>query len=66
MGFAQMPNAPSQVADRDARGAAVRAGEPDRLLSSPDDIHPTPEGYRLLALALDLGIKTCSCRNGGS
>ena len=31
--------------------------EPDRLVSSPDDLHPSPDGYRLMAAALDPAIK---------
>jgi lysophospholipase L1-like esterase len=46
-----------QVAYCDTRGAVARPGDPDRLLSSPDDLHPSPEGYRLMALALEPLIK---------
>ena len=46
-----------QVAYCDTRAAVARPGDPDRLLSSPDDLHPSPEGYRLMALALEPVIK---------
>ena len=42
---------------RYARARWRRPGEPDRLLSSPDDLHPSPEGYRLMAAALEPAIK---------
>lgn len=45
------------VAFCDTRGAVARPGEPDRLVSSPDDLHPSPDGYRLMALALETIIK---------
>ena len=37
----------------DTRAAVAAAGDPDRLVSSPDDLHPSPDGYRLMAAALD-------------
>jgi lysophospholipase L1-like esterase len=37
----------------DTRAAAARPDDIDRLLSSPDDLHPSPEGYRSVALALE-------------
>jgi len=37
----------------DTRAAVAAPGAPDRLASSPDDLHPSPEGYRLMALALE-------------
>lgn len=37
----------------DTRAAVARPGGPDCLVSSPDDLHPSPEGYRLMALALE-------------
>ena len=30
--------------------------QPDRLVSSPDDLHPSPEGYKLMAAALEPAI----------
>ena len=40
----------------DTRAAVAAPGQPDRLLSSPDDLHPSPDGYRRMALALDPAI----------
>jgi lysophospholipase L1-like esterase len=37
----------------DTRAAVAMPGAPDRLVSSPDDLHPSPEGYKLMALALE-------------
>ena len=33
----------------DTRAAVAAPGQPDRLVSSPDDLHPSPEGYKLMA-----------------
>jgi lysophospholipase L1-like esterase len=41
----------------DTRSALAAPGAPDRLVSSPDDLHPSPEGYRLMALALEPTIQ---------
>ncbi len=43
----------SGVAFCDTRAAVAARGRPDRLVSSPDDLHPSPDGYRLMALALE-------------
>jgi lysophospholipase L1-like esterase len=40
----------------DTRAAVGAPGAPDRLASSPDDLHPSPDGYRLMALALEPAI----------
>jgi lysophospholipase L1-like esterase len=40
----------------DTRRAVSAPGQPDRLVSSPDDLHPSPEGYRLMANALDTAV----------
>jgi acyl-CoA thioesterase I len=40
----------------DTRAAVAAPGQPDRLLSSPDDLHPTPDGYRRMANALEPAI----------
>ena len=45
------------VAFCDTRAAVAANGKPDILSSSPDDIHPSPEGYRLVALALEPAIE---------
>lgn len=42
----------------DTRAAVAAAGQPDRLASSPDDLHPSPDGYRRMAAALEPAIKT--------
>jgi lysophospholipase L1-like esterase len=36
----------------DTRAAVAAPGSPDRLVSSPDDLHPSPDGYKLMAEAL--------------
>ena len=40
------------VAFADTRAATAAPGQPDRLASSPDDLHPSPEGYKAMAEAL--------------
>jgi lysophospholipase L1-like esterase len=42
----------------DTRTAVGAPGEPDRLVSSPDDLHPSPQGYALMAGALEPAIRT--------
>jgi len=42
----------------DTRAAVAAPGQPDRLVSSPDDLHPSPEGYKLMATALEPAIVT--------
>ncbi|PYQ99169.1 MAG: hypothetical protein DMF96_08050 [Acidobacteria bacterium] len=46
------------VAFCDTRAAVAAPGQPDRLMSSPDDLHPSPDGYRLMASALEPVIRT--------
>jgi lysophospholipase L1-like esterase len=41
----------------DTRAAVAASGAPDRLASSPDDLHPSPDGYRLMARALAPAIQ---------
>jgi lysophospholipase L1-like esterase len=41
----------------DTRAAVAAPGDPDRLASSPDDLHPSPEGYRRMAIALEPAVK---------
>ena len=36
----------------DTRAAVAASGNPDRLVSSPDDLHPSADGYRLMAEAI--------------
>ena len=40
------------VAYVDTRGAVAADGEPDRLFESPDELHPSPAGYRKMADAI--------------
>ena len=40
----------------DTRAAVAAPGQPDRLMSSPDDLHPSPDGYKRMALALEPAI----------
>jgi len=42
----------------DTRAAVAAPSAPDRLVSSPDDLHPSPEGYKLMAAALEPAIVT--------
>jgi len=37
----------------DTRAAAAAVGSPDRLASSPDDLHPSVDGYARMAAALE-------------
>ncbi len=46
----------------DTRAAVAAPGDPDRLVSSPDDLHPSPEGYRLMAAALEPTIRRALSR----
>ena len=39
-------------------------GAPDRLVSSPDDLHPSPEGYRLMARALEAAVEELITKMG--
>ena len=41
----------------DTRAAAAAPRQPDRLVSSPDDLHPSPDGYKRMALALEPAVK---------
>jgi lysophospholipase L1-like esterase len=45
------------MAFSDTRAAVAAPDAADRLVSSPDDLHPSPEGYRLMALALEPAIR---------
>src|SRR5437870_1551320 len=40
----------------DTRAAVAAPERPDLLASSPDDLHPSPDGYRLMALAIEPAI----------
>lgn len=41
----------------DTRTAVTAPGDPDHLVSSPDNLHPSPDGYRLMAIAIEPAIK---------
>ena len=41
----------------DTRAAVAAPGAPDRLVSSPDDLHPSPDGYKRMASALEPAVK---------
>lgn len=41
----------------DTRAAVAAPGNPDLLVSSPDRLHPSPEGYRLMAEAIAPAIE---------
>jgi acyl-CoA thioesterase-1 len=41
----------------DTRAAVGAPGQPDRLMSSPDDLHPSPDGYKRMASALEPAIR---------
>ena len=46
----------------DTRAAVAAPGRPDLLAASPDGLHPSPDGYRLMALALEPVIKSLLMR----
>jgi lysophospholipase L1-like esterase len=41
----------------DTRAAAAAPDAPDRLVSSPDGLHPSPDGYKRMAWALEPAIR---------
>jgi lysophospholipase L1-like esterase len=45
------------IAFCDTRAAVAAPGRPDMLASSPDGLHPSPDGYRLMAQALEPVIR---------
>ena len=49
----------------DTRAAVAAPGQPDRLVSSPDDLHPSPDGYRRMAIALEPAIAEATVKAGG-
>jgi len=42
----------------DTRAAVAAPGQPDRLVSSAADLHPSPGGYKLMAEALETAMVT--------
>ena len=51
------PHASSAIHVCDTRAAVAAAGMPDHLSESPDGLHPSASGYRLMALALEPVIR---------
>jgi lysophospholipase L1-like esterase len=49
----------------DTRAAVALPTNSDRLASSPDDLHPSPDGYRLMALALEPAIRRALTKRRG-
>jgi acyl-CoA thioesterase I len=47
---------PFEMAMADTRSAVAAPDDPDRLLSSPDGLHPSPAGYRRIAQVLEPAI----------
>lgn len=41
----------------DTRAAVSAPGDGDRLVSSPDDLHPSPDGYRRMAAAIAPAVR---------
>jgi len=55
---------PDSVVFCDTRAAVAAPDQPDRLRSSPDSLHPSPEGYRLMADALEPAISAALAKAG--
>ena len=46
----------------DTRAAVAAPADSDRLAASPDGLHPSPDGYKLMAVALDPAINSALAR----
>jgi lysophospholipase L1-like esterase len=46
----------------DTRAAAAAADDPDRLFDSPDELHPSPSGYRRMADAIRVVVERIAAR----
>lgn len=53
----------SAIAFVDTRAAVAAPGYPDRLFESPDDLHPSPAGYRRMADAIRPALEAILNRN---
>jgi len=53
---------PLWMAFADTRAAVAADDDPDRLVSSPDGLHPSPDGYRQMALALEPAVMRALAR----
>ena len=53
-----MPGSKTPVMFVDTRAAVAAQGKPDRLIESPDELHPTARGYRLMADAIRTALET--------
>ena len=56
-GYCARAAMPRSIVFCDSHSAVAAPGAPDRLASSPDGLHPSPEGYRLMAVALEPAIR---------
>lgn len=54
----------TRMAFCDTRAAVAAPDDPDRLAASPDGLHPSPEGYRLMAMALEPVIEQVLRKHG--
>jgi lysophospholipase L1-like esterase len=57
---------PDRMVFCDTRSAVAAPGRPDQLVSSPDGLHPSPNGYRLMADALEPAIMQALALGGPS
>jgi len=46
----------------DTRAAVAALADPDQLAASPDGLHPSPDAYKLMAIALDPAINAALAR----
>jgi lysophospholipase L1-like esterase len=53
-----MPGSTTPVMFVDTRRAVAAQGNPDRLIESPDELHPSARGYRLMADAIRTALET--------